>query len=95
MVILTNKMMGFWLLRTSGYVLFVTPGGKSHYVQFSFTMNAQIAFFIYKQGRTVLGKRTHLISSTVSEYMVYGDLASSGSRSMAFPHSMKERAPSA
>lgn len=35
------------------------------------------------------------MSSTVSEYMVYGDLASNGSRSIAFPHSMKERAASA
>lgn len=38
---------------------------------------------------------TDLMSSTVSEYMVYGDLASNGSRSMALPHSMKESAPSA
>lgn len=38
---------------------------------------------------------TDLMSSTVSEYMVYGDLASNGSLSMALPHSMKESAPSA
>lgn len=38
---------------------------------------------------------TDLMSSTVSEYIVYGDLASNGSRSMALPHSMNESAPSA
>lgn len=38
---------------------------------------------------------TDLMSSTVSEYIVYGDLASNGSRSMALPHSINESAPSA
>lgn len=37
----------------------------------------------------------YLMSSTVSEYMVYGDLDSIGPCSIAFPHSMKDRAASA
>lgn len=40
-------------------------------------------------------RSAYLMSSTVSEYIVYGDLDSIGPCSIAFPHSMNDKAASA
>ena len=72
------------------------PWMNHYYVEvIVFKHSKQLLIMTGKSSGRRQQKGTNLRSSTVSEYMVYGDLASRGSRSIALPHSVKDRAASA